>query len=134
MITAGENLKFLLKKYDLEANYFDKLMKWSRGTTSRYQGYEDKAPPIPECLQIIEYFNLTLDDFVLKNLEKVDNPKKLESIVSEPQTEYRIEKKDVLSDIKIDIIESERQLYERIIKSKDETIEVLKTQIENLKK
>lgn len=56
------------------------------------------------------------------------------TIVSEPQTEYKRSEKEELSNLKIDIIESERQLYERIIKSKDETIEILKMQIDNLKK
>ena len=115
MIYAGENLKFLLKQAELEANEFDKIMKWAKGTASRYQSYEAKAPPMPECVQIISFFKIKLDDFILKNLKLSDN-----YILSDSPTEG----------LPRDLTEGERHLYERLLKEKDVVIELLKQQIE----
>jgi transcriptional regulator with XRE-family HTH domain len=132
MIVAGENLRFLLKKADIEANDFDKLMQWSRGTTSRYQKNEGKAPPLSECTQIITYFKVSLDQFLYKNLENLyDYSGSIVSEVREQSNIYSPTNDDTLSP---NLIETERQLYERLIKSKDELIAFLKEEIERLKK
>ena len=80
---------------------------------------------------ILEKFPDLSAEWLLRGIEPMFNTKNRISIpdsVNEPSAVYNTEG---VGELKIDIVETERQLYERIIKAKDETIEILKNELKN---
>lgn len=129
----GKNIKYLSKQLKINQLQLSEKLGIGQSTIS---GWVNNAsfPEYQMLLKLREILDVNMHDLIYTDLSiKVilsDNQNSLQ----EPQAQYKTAHTEGVGDMRIEIIESERQLYERIINSKDEMIHFLKQQLNNLQK
>lgn len=94
MILASKNIRYLLEKTHISARDLDKILGKEKGSVSGYSNRDDKAPPIEVTISICKHFNITIDDFLFKDLGEGENylDNNLNNLVSEPPPQYESKK------------------------------------------
>jgi transcriptional regulator with XRE-family HTH domain len=124
----GENLKKILKELKINQIDFAEKIGVQQSTVSGWVNNRS-YPDFQTLLRITDTLNVDLNYLVYSKYPNLSNT----SMVRDPPSDYG-KNPNTEGGIKIDLIETERQLYERIIKTKDELIEYLKAEVERLKK
>jgi transcriptional regulator with XRE-family HTH domain len=128
VIFASKNIRHLLKETNTTARELDKILGKVKGSVSGYSNHEDKAPPIEVTISLCQHFNLSIDDFLFKDLSKSENilDDNL-NILEEDNKEYQ--KKETIKPV-FEPTELEEKRWELAMKE----IEALRMRVEMLEK
>ena len=124
MIYFGSNIKFLLKQLKINQLDFSKKIGFNQSTISMWVGGKS-FPDFATFLRICEVLEVDLTTMVYYDLSNNFNKSNETLLLNEPVTPYTATTEGGINNLKMELIETERQLYERIIQSKDEHIKVL---------
>jgi HTH-type transcriptional regulator/antitoxin PezA len=115
----SENIAFLVKKHDLAIDDFGNLFDLTRGVTGQYIR-KSSLPKIITIQKICEYYKLSIDDFINKDLSAIKP-----YAIKEGNLLYAAEQNEpyMISPRYVELLEKSIQDKDKIIKSLEEKLQ-----------
>lgn len=130
----GKNIDYLLKQLKINQIEFSEKINKSQATISAY--INNTSTPNFETLLIIQkVLNINLHELIYVDLSKksensIYDNRKNESVLNESNPNYSTTKPPPPTEgVRVDLIESERDMYERLLRDKEELVKSLRDNI-----
>jgi transcriptional regulator with XRE-family HTH domain len=139
VILASKNIRYLLEKTHISARELDKILGKIKGSVSGYSNREDKAPPIEVTISICKHFNISVDDFLFKDLAMSENilDTNPNNLASEPPANYERKNNnedDVRKEHKKEALPSDVEVLKKAVELLQVEMWKLKAEVEDIKK
>ena len=117
----GKNIEYLIKQLKINQLEFARSMGVGQSTVSGWINNKS-YPDFLTFLKIAKYLDVNLDDLVNIDLSNKTINSNILNQLNEPSNEYK-----TTEGVKIELLSTEREIYEKLLKEKDARIEDLKT-------